>query len=194
MDNLFCISLYSVVASTCQDMCKRAYSYCREMQKRRRNRALQARGERAEEEEVEADPTSGGEVINSLDSFSLSLSLSLSLSCHFVTFISSIILITALCCTVRNRGYVAGSKIDDVLARTQYLLDNGLLLEAVKELVSSELCTLPTFSIKLTNFISIHILLLILCSFIFFFWTLSQIFPVTSIPYSCTTTMFNCIE
>ena len=56
---------------------------------------------------------------------------------YLVTFIFSTTLITALHhCTARNRGYVAGSKVDDVLARTQYLLDNGLLLEAVKELVS----------------------------------------------------------
>lgn len=57
------------------------------------------------------------------------------MSCHTLSHLSSL-LHSLLHCAVRNRGYVAGSKVDDVLARTQYLLDNGLLLEAVKELVS----------------------------------------------------------
>ena len=55
----FVILRFSVVASTCQDVCKRVYSYCKEMQKIRRDRAMNARGERAEE--VEEDTKTGGD-------------------------------------------------------------------------------------------------------------------------------------
>lgn len=147
------------------------------------------------------------QVVNTLSlSLPPPLPLSLLLSCHTLSvwFTFSITLITPLRRTVRNRGYVAGSKVDDVLARTQYLLDNGLLLEAVKELVSPKSALSSPFypawylhfdSFSFTSLCFALLCFLILCSVLFFSSsTWSQNFPVTSISHFCTTIMFNCIE
>ena len=42
----------------CQDACKRVYTCCGELQRKRRSRALHARGER--EDAAEEDSTTGG--------------------------------------------------------------------------------------------------------------------------------------